>query len=411
VDEEDFIQGVNNDFCEALAGEYGADFSIYRDASIHASSLSELYRAGFLDERLNGDAFAASVLGDMNYFLAKEKIGSVEYVVGYSPIIINGTNVGVLAVPTLNREKQMEAELAKRNAYVFGIYAIVFGIALIGGGLLALRFADPIRQLTIAAKDVSEGNLAVRIDTRSNDEIGILAGSFNEMVEKLKKSREELSKHERESAWKEMAKQIAHEIRNPLSIQHLRQAFKDKADDREEILQRVTQTVIEQIETLSRIASEFSSFARIPESKYERLNIDELLAETINLFREVKEISFIHTPSSPPVFIIADRDQLSGVFINIFRNAIQAIKKTGTITAVSCLEKHLCIIRISDTGPGIPEELRTKIFEPNFSTKTEGMGLGLAIARRVVEDLGGTITCLSEKGTGTTFEICLPARQ
>jgi two-component system, NtrC family, nitrogen regulation sensor histidine kinase NtrY len=414
VDDNDFVHGVDDDFCEALASEYGIDFSVYREATIQASSLSELYRAGFLDGRLNGDAYSASVLGRKSNFLTKEKIGSVEYVVGYAPISIAGSIVGVLAIPTLNREKEIESELAKRNAYVFGAYAVVFGIALIGGGLLALRFAQPLRQLTLAAKEVSDGNLEVRVKTRSRDEIGILARSFNEMVLKLQKSREELSKHERESAWKEMAKQIAHEIRNPLtpiklSIQHVRQAFKDKAPDREEILQRVTQTVIDQIEVLSRIASEFSSFAKMPESKFERLNIEDLLKETINLFREVQGITFVHTSSSSTVIIVADHDQLCGVIINIIRNAIQAIQVSGTITAGVYLEKHLCVIKISDTGPGIPEEIRTRIFEPNFSTKTEGMGLGLAIARRVIEDHGGTISCSSEQGRGTTFEIRLPA--
>jgi signal transduction histidine kinase len=414
TDKEDFVFGVDDDFCEALASEYSIDFSVYRNTSIQASSLSELYRAGLLDGRLNGEAFSSSVLGRKSNFLTKEKIGTVEYVVGYAPISIGGSIVGVLAIPTLNREKEIESELAKRNAYVFGAYAIVFGIALVGGGLLALRFAQPLRHLTLAAKDVSEGNLAVRVETHSRDEIGILARSFNDMVFKLQKSREELSKHERESAWKEMAKQVAHEIRNPLtpiklSIQHVRQAFKDKAPNREEILQRVTQTVIDQIEVLSRIASEFSSFAKMPESKFERLNIDDLLKETIDLFREVQGVRFIHTLASPTVMIVVDRDQLRGVFINIIRNAIQAIQKAGTITAETSLEKHICIIKISDTGPGIPEEIRTRIFEPNFSTKTEGMGLGLAIARRVIEDHGGTISCSSERGKGTTFEIRLPA--
>jgi signal transduction histidine kinase len=414
TDEEDFVFGVDDDFCETLANEYSIDFSVYRNASIHASSLSELYRAGLLDGRLNGEAYASLVLERKSYFLTKEKVGSVEYVVGYAPISIAGSIVGVLAIPTLNREKEIESELAQRNVYVFGAYAIVFGIALVGGGLLALRFARPLRQLTSAAKDVSEGNLSVRVETHSRDEIGILERSFNEMVFKLQKSREELSKYERESAWKEMAKQVAHEIRNPLtpiklSIQHVRQAFKDKAPDREEILQRVTQTVIDQIEVLSRIASEFSNFAKMPESKFERLNIDDLLKETINLFREVQGVKFIHMLVSPMVMIVADRDQLQGVFINIIRNAIQAIQKAGTITAETSLENHTCIIKISDTGKGIPEEIRTRIFEPNFSTKTEGMGLGLAIARRVIEDHGGTISCSSERGKGTMFEIRLPA--
>jgi signal transduction histidine kinase len=210
-----------------------------------------------------------------------------------------------------------------------------------------------------------------------------------------------------------MAKQVAHEIRNPLtpmklSIQHLRQAFKDKAPERDEILQRVTQTVIDQVEALSRIATEFSHFAKMPERKFERVDIDNLLKETINLFKEVQGVTFIDRLSSLTDKVIADSDQLRGVFINIIRNAIQAIEKAGTITISTSQEGRWCLIVISDTGLGIPEEIRSKIFEPNFSTKSEGMGIGLAIARRVIEDHGGKITCQSELGKGTTFEIRLP---
>lgn len=413
TDEEDFKLGVDDDFCEALATEYSVDFSVYSNSLIQASSQSELYRAGLMDTRLNGEAYSSIVLEGRNNFLTKENIGSVGYVVGYAPITIGGALTGILAIPTLNREKEFEAELAQRNAYVFGAYAIVFGIALMAGGVLAFRFSRPLQELTIAAKDVSEGDLDVRVKAHTRDELGILSQSFNEMVSKLRASRKELAAHERETAWKEMAKQVAHEIRNPLtpiklSIQHLRQAFKDQAPDREEILKRVTQTVIDQIETLSRIASEFSSFAKMPESKFEKIDLHALLKETMILFREIRGITFVDRCMPSSVFVVADRDQLRGVFINIIRNAIQAIKEHGTITVGTSLEGHICLVQLSDTGPGIPEDIRTRIFEPNFSTKTEGMGLGLAIARRVIEDHGGTIECISKLGKGTTFEIRLP---
>jgi len=412
-DEEDFVHGVDDDFCEALTAEYGIDFSVYRYAAIQASSRSELYRADLLDGRLKSEAFASVVLDGKNYTLLNEKIGSVNYVVGYAPLSLNGSIAGVLAIPTLNRQKEIESELAQRNVYVFGAYAIVFGLALVAGGFMTLRLASPLQQLTHAAKKVSEGNLDVSVAVRSRDEIGLLAQSFNDMVAKLKTSRRDLARHERESAWKEMAKQVAHEIRNPLtpiklSMQHVRQAFKDKASDREEILQRVTQTVIEQIEALSRIASEFSLFAKMPESKYERVHIDDLLHETINLFKEVQGIEFIDRLRSPAVTVIADHELLRGVFINIIRNAIQAIETKGSITLETSVQERLCLVKISDTGSGISDDIRNRIFEPNFSTKTEGMGLGLAIARRVIEDHGGTISCESQRGTGTIFEIRLP---
>jgi signal transduction histidine kinase len=412
-DEEDFMKGVDDDFCEALAAEYGVDFSIYHGSSIQASSRSELYRASLLDGRLNGEIYSSAVLDRKTYVLAKEKIGSVEYVVGYSPVLINGNVVGVLAIPTLNKQREIEAELSQQNVYVFGVYAIIFGIALAGGGLLAMRFAGPLHKLTHAIEIVADGNLDINVPVKSHDEIGTLARSFNGMIAKLRTSRDELAKRERESAWKEMAKQVAHEIRNPLtpmklSIQHLRQAFKDNAPEREEILQRVTQTVIDQIESLSRIATEFSHFAKIPERKYERVSIDNLLTEAVNLFKDIQGVTFIDQLASPNVNVIADGDQLRGVFINILRNAIQAIEKAGTITISTSNENRICHIMISDTGAGIPEDIRIKIFEPNFSTKSEGMGIGLAIARRVIEDHGGTITCQSESGKGTTFDIRLP---
>jgi signal transduction histidine kinase len=412
-DEEDFVKGIGDDFCESLAAEYGVDFSIYRGATIQASSRSELYRAFLLDGRLNGKVFASIMLNGRTQVLANEKIGSVEYIVGYSPILINGRIVGILAIPTLNKQRDIEAEISQQNAYVFGVYAIIFGFALAGGGILALRFARPLHNLTGAVKNVAEGNLDINVSVTSRDEIGILAQSFNDMISKLRTSRDELAKNERENAWKEMAKQVAHEIRNPLtpmklSIQHLRQAFKDQAPEREEILQRVTQTVIDQIEALSRIAAEFSHFAKMPERRFERVSIDDLLKGAINLFKEVQGVSFIDQLASPTIKVVADSDQLRGVFINIIRNAIQAIDEVGTITIRTSQEGRMCLIIISDTGLGIPEEIRSKIFEPNFSTKSEGMGIGLAIARRVIEDHGGKITCQSERGKGTTFEIRLP---
>ena len=159
TDEDDFVKGVGDDFCESLADEYGIDFSIYRGASIQASSRSELYRALLLDGRLNGNVFASIMLEGKTHVLAEEKIGSVEYVVGYAPLSINGRIVGILAIPTLNKQRDIEAEISQQNAYVFGMYAVIFGIALIAGGVLALRFASPLHTLTQAAKNVAEGNL------------------------------------------------------------------------------------------------------------------------------------------------------------------------------------------------------------------------------------------------------------
>jgi nitrogen fixation/metabolism regulation signal transduction histidine kinase len=231
----------------------------------------------------------------------------------------------------------------------------------------------------------------------------------------LKASRARIARAERELAWKEMAKQVAHEIKNPLtpiklSIQHLVETYKQGAKDFGDILQRVSQTVVEQIEVLTRIASEFSNFARMPERHFERVELVQLLTESINLFKEVKDVTFRATISETPSFVIADKDELRRVFINILRNSVQAMEKGGTISVVLTGDPRACTIRISDTGSGIPENLKEKVFQPNFSTKTDGTGLGLAIAQKVIEDLDGTISIESKVGVGTTVQMTIPLR-
>ncbi len=411
--EDDFVRGVTDDFCRAVSAEYGTDFTVYRGDSLLATSRPELYRAALFDRRLDGTAYAHSVLEGRTFYMLSQTIGDVPYAVGFAPLDLQGTRVGVVSISTLYRQSDIEREVAQRNVNVVGVYAIVVLFALGAGGLLAARLARPLQELSSAARSVGKGDFDPQISYRGQDELGDLVRDFRTMASELKRSREELAHAERERAWKEMAKQVAHEIRNPLtpiklSVQHLRQAFQDGAPDREEILQRVTRTILEQIETLSRIALEFSHFARMPDARFERLNIHTLLDEAMAVFTEVQGIDFRRRYDRTEIAVLVDHDQMQRVFVNILRNSIQAMPRGGTITVNTAVEEHGCRIRISDTGPGIPPAIRARIFEPNFSTKTEGMGIGLAIARRIVEDAGGRIECDSEPGIGTTFIIELP---
>jgi two-component system nitrogen regulation sensor histidine kinase NtrY len=288
-------------------------------------------------------------------------------------------------------------------------------IIIVVGIFLANRLSRPLRDLSEAATSIGKGNLDVQLSVRSADEVGELVRSFNEMTKELKVSRENVARAERELAWKEMAKQVAHEIKNPLtpmklSIQHLLQAYKDGVKDYGQILQRVSATVIEQIEVLSRIASEFSHFARMPERRFERVDVKQLLQETVALFSDVRGIEFHTKLSDTPAILVADRDELRRVFINLIRNSVQAMEKGGKISVELAVMDQVCGITISDTGSGIPDTLQPKVFQPNFSTKTDGMGLGLAIAVKVVEDLNGTIHLRSAVGKGTTIEMRIPLR-
>jgi two-component system, NtrC family, nitrogen regulation sensor histidine kinase NtrY len=414
-DEQDFVQGVNNDFCEAVASDLGVDFSIYQGSQLKASSRPELYRASILDSRLSGTAYVNTVMLGRGFFQTQERIGEVSYVVGYRPILMGDSVRGVIAIPALYRQQEIDEELAQRNAFVLGAYAFVVSFVIGLAILLSTALSKPLRDLSKAARSVGKGDLDVVLRSRSDDEVGDLIRSFNDMTTELKVSRSQLARAERELAWKEMAKQVAHEIKNPLtpiklSIQHLVQAYRQGTKDFGDILQRVSQTVVEQIEVLSRIASEFSDFARMPERKFERVDLGKLLLQTIDLFKEVEGIEFRPNLSDTPAIVVADQDELRRVFINLVRNSVQAMKGGGIIVVTLKVDRQICTIRITDTGTGIPEDIQSKVFQPNFSTKTDGMGLGLAITQKIIEDLSGTISLRSKVGEGTTVEMNIPLR-
>ena len=400
---------------ELIASNAGTDFNVYVDNELRISSRPELYAAGLLDTRMNGSAFAAVTLSGRRFHMQTENIGLFRYVVGYRPVLDDaGGIIGVVSVPTLYRQDELERELYDRNAVLFGIYAVVLTLVLVMTTLLANRIAAPLQRLTALTRDVAAGDLqiAARLP-RAEGEIGDLVHAFESMTLDLRASRDNLVQAERELAWKEMARQVAHEIKNPLtpmrlSIQHLRQTYRDRVPDFGEILDQVTRTVIEQIDTLSRIASEFSSFARMPRRILEVCNVRDVVTAAVQLFEQDARVMFDVTADEDLPPLTVDREELRRAFINIIRNGVQAMNGEGRI--IITVKRRAETVRISfrDAGAGIPDELKSKLFQPNFSTKTDGMGLGLAIVKKTVDDLGGSVRIESEIGKGTTVIVDLP---
>jgi nitrogen fixation/metabolism regulation signal transduction histidine kinase len=401
---------------EAIAADLGTDFNLYIGSDLVASSRPELYDIGILDRRMSGNAYAGVMIGGRRFHLETESIGRYQYAVGYRPVLDNaGAIIGIVSVPTLFRQDELEEEIARRNALYFGVYMLVLFTVIVIATAFAHRIAAPIQELTEATKRVARGDLNVRVDfPAAEGEIGELVRSFDRMTKDLQRSREELIRYERELAWKEMAKQVAHEIKNPLTpmrlaVQHLGQTYKDRVQDFDQVLEAVTKTVLEQIDTLSKIASEFSHFARMPKRQLERCDINSILSESVGLFSQHSLVRFevLLAEDLPPV--LADREELRRAFINVIRNSIQAMDAAGTIGVTTGRATGGISAAIRDSGPGIPDEMRGKLFQPNFSTKTDGMGLGLAIVKKTVDDLGGSITVDSTPGRGTTVTIVLPA--
>jgi nitrogen fixation/metabolism regulation signal transduction histidine kinase len=255
-----------------------------------------------------------------------------------------------------------------------------------------------------------------RISWKQKDEIGSLIAEYNRMIDQLAESAAQLARSERESAWREMARQVAHEIKNPLTpmklnVQHLLRTWKENPGNLEETIQKFSRSLIDQIDALSGIATAFSNFASMPGAQFGAVNITEIVKNSVNLYKESSsaEITILdYTEGLPEVN--ADKDQMLRVFSNLLKNAIQAIpdERKGQITIRITEVDTEVLIAVSDNGIGIPEDKTDKIFMPNFTTKSGGTGLGLAMVKNIIENSKGKIWFETQQDKGTTFYIRLP---
>jgi len=264
-------------------------------------------------------------------------------------------------------------------------------------------------------KEVNLGKMNEAIDWTRNDEIGELVKEYNKMVGKLDESATALAKSEREGAWREMARQVAHEIKNPLtpmklSLQYLQKAISNDSGNVKEMTSSVAQTLVEQINHLNQIAGEFSQFANIGNPRNEVFDLHEVLYVVTQLYGTNDRVHLDCTPLPNPVLINADRTHINRLFTNLIQNAIQAVpeEKVAVIEVEEEQRANSILVKVKDNGHGIPDEMQSKIFTPNFTTKTSGTGLGLAMCKGIVEQAKGEIWFETKAGEGTTFFVELP---
>jgi signal transduction histidine kinase len=406
---------VDDQICQEIRLRSGKDLNVYHGPDLNATSKPELYQVGLLNNRLNPLAHVNIVQRGRDVYFASEQIGDFSYHVGYSAVRDeHGKLAAVISTPTLFQRGQMEEGYLRASATIFLWITIIALLVILTSSALARQISRPLSELLHATRDITEGNLDRKLDVRGSAEIVDLMDSFNMMTTRLRQSQEELAAAERELAWKEMAKQVAHEIRNPLTpmklaVQHLQRAWRDGAVQLGDIIEKVTHTLIDQIESLSRISDEFARFGRMPRRSMTAVDVAETLSEAVSLFRSHEEVRFdLRLENNlPPV--LADREELARAFTNLLRNAMQAMQNAGHVEIGVSRNDRILEVRITDSGSGIAPELLNHIFEPNFSTKTEGMGLGLAIVKKIIDDAGGGIYIESALGTGTTVTITLPA--
>jgi signal transduction histidine kinase len=392
----------------------GQDVNIFEGARLVATSERDLFNSGLLPTRTPDEVYRAIVLQRLPMFVGQDQIGTVPYMIAAAPVRAGGRDA-IVTVPLGSRQREIEREIddLDRGIHLASLFFILLGAAI--GLSMAERIADPINRLTRATRRIAAGDLDARIAVKTADELKRLVDAFNGMAAELKAQRVQLERTNRLEAWAEMARQVAHEIKNPLtpiqlSAEHLRRVHEDRGAPLGPVLENCISSILGQVRLLRQISAEFSSFASSPTAKPSAVDIADLTAEVVDpyltgLAGRVNVVNRV-VPPLPRVFV--DRTLIARALANIIENALHAMPGGGVLTVDGWQDGPAVRLRVKDTGLGMDEEALSRVFEPYFSTKTTGTGLGLPIAKRNIELSGGTIKLQSGKGSGTTVTITLP---
>jgi two-component system nitrogen regulation sensor histidine kinase NtrY len=321
--------------------------------------------------------------------------------------------IGILELQFTQDNSEIEDELTEFMYRLGLVYLLMFIIAIAMAYLLSSYITRSIQTISDKMQQtrLHERNEKIILNAASS-EIEVLVEAYNNMIDQLEESAVKLAKSEREQAWREMAKQVAHEIKNPLtpmrlSVQSFERKFNPEDENIREKLAEYSKTLIQQIDVMSSIASAFSDFAKMPTQKREKVEIISVVKLALDIFDE----DFIHySPKEEELFAYLDKTQLIRIVTNLVKNAMQASEnKENPIIDVAVLSENNNVkITVTDNGKGISEKVKDLIFEPKFTTKSSGMGLGLAMIKNIIEAYDGTISFTSEEGVGTIFTVILP---
>jgi signal transduction histidine kinase len=402
-----------------LSNTYFTDINIYNsEGYLLASSRDQIFREGMIAELISPGSARQLMIDKKSFFIERENIGSYTFLSAYTPVRnFDNHLLGYLNLPYFAKQEEIRREISGLISAFANIYIIMIVITVMLALLLSRYITKPLQQIGNQFSRVKIGNKNAKIEWTRKDEIGRLVEEYNRMIDEMEKSAELLARSERESAWRQMARQVAHEIKNPLtpiklSMQLLMRAWNDKAPDWEIRLKRFSQTLIMQIDTLSSIASEFSDFAQMPEPQIQEFDIIPLVQQSVSLYRDQSDCDITFETDLQECFIKADPNQILRVFNNLIKNALQAIPgdRQGEIRIKLAIIGDACEISFQDNGTGIANDRQTRIFSPNFTTKTAGMGLGLAMVKNIIENSSGRIWFITDPGEGTTFFVSLPLK-
>jgi nitrogen fixation/metabolism regulation signal transduction histidine kinase len=388
------------------------DVNVYEGPRLVATSQRDLFASGRLPTRTPAEVYRAIVLERQAGYVGAERIGDAPaYMLAASPIR-HGDARAVLTVPLAPRQREIEREIDSLDRRMLLATVLFILIAAALGYYMAERIADPVNRLTRATGRIARGDLDARIVTSSADEFRRLVEAFNSMAADLQRQRAELERTNRLAAWAEMARQVAHDIKNPLtpiqlSAEHLRRVHEDRQRPLSPVLEACVDTILSQVRLLRQISSEFSSFASAPVARLAPTSLNEVVSEVLQPYRSALgravDLRVDLAPDIPTLRL--DGLLVGRALVNIIENALHAMPSGGTLTVRTQVVDGTARVRVTDTGVGMDDSARGRLFEPYFSTRAAGTGLGLTIAKRNVELNGGTIDVESAPGRGTSVTL------
>jgi signal transduction histidine kinase len=401
----------------SVSAIHATDINLYDlNGNLKVSSVPLLYDKGIVSSKMDPVAFYH--LSKLNYiqFFQEQKIGNLNYLSNYLPVRNDdGKEFAYLNIPYFESQSKLQDEISNFLVTIINLNAFIFLMS----GIIALFITNRITEsFSLISGKMKQINLQTgneQIVWKRKDEIGDLVNEYNKMVKKLDVSAQRLARSEREGAWREMARQVAHEIKNPLTpmklnLQYLQMAIDNNSPDVRNISLYVANIILEQIEHLSQIAGDFAQFANIGNTNIQIFDLNLILQNVITLYATNEEITIVEQLLQHEIFIKADKTQVNRLFTNLLQNAVQSVPdyRKPVIEIENRLQNDSVIVSIKDNGSGINESMKSKIFTPNFTTKSSGTGLGLAMCKGIIEKINGNIWFETKEGEWTIFYVELP---
>jgi signal transduction histidine kinase len=399
-----------------ISSAISTDVNLYGEGRLISSSRREFFDWGLLPDLIDGETYYKIRTENKPFSIQRQKMGGYSFQSLTIPYTIKRSQF-LISLPFPFEAQEIAGATEELVEFLVFVSAFLILVVLIFARGIGRMIISPVKKLLMGTREVGLGNLEITIEHRSHDEMKTLVDGFNAMIKDLKRHQQEIADLGKKVAWAEMAQKVAHEIKNPLtpiqlSAEHILRVYEDKNGDFEKALRESASYIISEVENLRRIAQEFLELSRVASLKKEIFDLREAVAEVVSPYQKVisERIRFSESVEGKDFQVEADKAKIKIAIRNIFINSVEAIRGKGEIEIRIKAETDRIRLAIRDSGLGMAKDVVEKIFESYFSTKDVGTGLGLPIAKKIIEDHGGTIRVESEVQKGTLISIVIPKK-